>query len=515
MSKELLVEKKRRLSAFVLYGTIIWVLLYFAIVASAFIFFKGYTTSAEPVLTNRGVAITKLANLVLVIPLLLGVYTGVLFLLYKASQTLGELSGWLAVNSRKLSLQRLLIPNLYLLPIALLAIFVVSGFSLSPREVHLPFKGISSYAPVLLYIFLLLVAILYARASKRPASGEGQTENGKYGLLPAVNIFLFLFLCAVRTITYDPAVLSVFPWELIGYAFAIFFGLPFIFWVHYTFYDVGILGQGERLNVVNGWSYFWFAQLIYLGYALYNPLDSLIGEQFAIKTAQLYLSTGIESIKTYYALLLVILFARAVRILVLDSFYVLRRWLIDLFSIFLGMKITYIHLMRPDITIQYPNEVSELPNYVKGRHYLPLNEQGDHTCIVCKQCEKVCPDRIITVDGEKDPVTRKIELTNFLIDDGICCFCGLCEEVCPTNAIALGPIFDYSDYTTDSFIVDAFNEMLDASEKFKKERDIPYDPDELKALREKNHQFRKEYNLLPENYTRFTEGGFLHPKWSE
>jgi NADH-quinone oxidoreductase subunit I len=123
-----------------------------------------------------------------------------------------------------------------------------------------------------------------------------------------------------------------------------------------------------------------------------------------------------------------------------------------LYNIFLGMFTVVKHTTRDPITTQYPEKMPEL--YPRSRHRLALNvdpDTGEHLCIACKQCERVCPDACISVISHP---TVKAKSTQFYIDHGLCMFCGLCTEVCPTDCIINTVDFEMSEENREDLIYD-------------------------------------------------------------
>jgi NADH-quinone oxidoreductase chain I len=123
-----------------------------------------------------------------------------------------------------------------------------------------------------------------------------------------------------------------------------------------------------------------------------------------------------------------------------------------LYNIFLGMYTVFKHTGRDPITSSYPNKMPEL--YSRSRHRLALNvdpDTGEHLCIACKQCERVCPDSCISVIPH-DSV--KAKSSQFYIDHGLCMFCGLCTEVCPTDCIINTVDFEMSEETREDLVYD-------------------------------------------------------------
>jgi NADH-quinone oxidoreductase subunit I len=117
-----------------------------------------------------------------------------------------------------------------------------------------------------------------------------------------------------------------------------------------------------------------------------------------------------------------------------------------------GMATVLMQSGRDPVSTSYPDELPTL--YPNSRHRLALNVNpitGEHLCIACKQCERVCPDQCITVIP--DP-TAKGKVQEFYIDQGLCMFCGLCTEVCPTSCIINTNDFEMSDYSREALVYD-------------------------------------------------------------
>ena len=120
-----------------------------------------------------------------------------------------------------------------------------------------------------------------------------------------------------------------------------------------------------------------------------------------------------------------------------------------------GLKTVFIHSFREPTTQVYPDKMEDLAPNFRGRLALNVNpDTGDHLCISCRQCERVCPDKCIEITAHKSPETNKLELINFKIDHGLCMFCGLCTEVCPTQCIINTNDFEMADYSRESLVYD-------------------------------------------------------------
>jgi formate hydrogenlyase subunit 6/NADH:ubiquinone oxidoreductase subunit I len=103
-------------------------------------------------------------------------------------------------------------------------------------------------------------------------------------------------------------------------------------------------------------------------------------------------------------------------------------------TIFEGMAVTFSHLFREPITIQYPDRTERPVKDMLPARYRGFLEVNLDICGGCKRCEKACPINCIVVEMQKDPETKKMMLTRFDIDISKCMFCGLCAEACEDGA---------------------------------------------------------------------------------
>jgi NADH-quinone oxidoreductase subunit I len=103
----------------------------------------------------------------------------------------------------------------------------------------------------------------------------------------------------------------------------------------------------------------------------------------------------------------------------------------SLASVGKGLGVTFVNLMRPKTTLQYPDQRQELPPRYRG---LPVADIPK--CIGCLLCERICPNQLIKIETSRREDKGK-NIDRFDMDYALCMLCNLCEEVCPTEAIFL------------------------------------------------------------------------------
>ena len=117
-----------------------------------------------------------------------------------------------------------------------------------------------------------------------------------------------------------------------------------------------------------------------------------------------------------------------------------------------GLKTTFKHMLRPPVTLEYPEQRPEIPRNYRGVPTLVKDPHGREKCVSCQLCEFVCPPKAIRITPGEIPEnapTAHVEKApkEFEIDMLRCIYCGLCQEVCPEEAIWLQNQFSMSGYT--------------------------------------------------------------------
>ena len=114
-----------------------------------------------------------------------------------------------------------------------------------------------------------------------------------------------------------------------------------------------------------------------------------------------------------------------------------------------GLWITLKHLLGTKaITVQYPEEVKELPPNYRGLHILPGDDNGEIRYVACKLCEVACPTQAISIVAEAADdygIERRPKVYN--IDFMRCVFCGFCVEACPCDALRMGMKYELASYS--------------------------------------------------------------------
>jgi NADH-quinone oxidoreductase subunit I len=112
-----------------------------------------------------------------------------------------------------------------------------------------------------------------------------------------------------------------------------------------------------------------------------------------------------------------------------------------------GLRVTGLHLVRKPVTVLYPYDRREFPNFNGPIELVTFPETGTHDCIACNACVRICPSFCIDVEGKRPEGSKKMRATKFLIDFSTCSLCGLCVEVCPTDTLKYSNRYDEAFYT--------------------------------------------------------------------
>ncbi|MBI2619691.1 MAG: NADH-quinone oxidoreductase subunit I [Ignavibacteriales bacterium] len=149
-----------------------------------------------------------------------------------------------------------------------------------------------------------------------------------------------------------------------------------------------------------------------------------------------------------------------------------------LFTVTVGMRVTFRHLFVPAVTLQYPDAKLKLPERVRNRLYVNIDD-----CIGCDQCSLACPVDCITIETIKSTADqdlgqtstghkKRLHVPRFDIDIAKCCYCGLCVYPCPTECIVMTDVYEFSESDRHNLIYNysrmTSTEIEEAKAKFKK-----------------------------------------------
>lgn len=106
-----------------------------------------------------------------------------------------------------------------------------------------------------------------------------------------------------------------------------------------------------------------------------------------------------------------------------------------------GLSVTFDHMSRRPITVQYPYEKLIPSERFRGRIHFEFDK-----CISCEVCVRVCPINLPVVDWEFNKELKKKQLKHYSIDFGVCIFCANCVEYCPTNCLSVTEEYELSTF---------------------------------------------------------------------
>src|SRR3989338_1362552 len=150
----------------------------------------------------------------------------------------------------------------------------------------------------------------------------------------------------------------------------------------------------------------------------------------------------------------------------------------SLYTVAVGMRITFKHLFVPAVTLQYPDVKLKMPERARNRLYVNIDD-----CIGCDQCSLACPVDCISIETIKSTADQDLGVTStghkkrlhvpkFDIDIAKCCYCGLCVYPCPTECIVMTDVYEFSEFDRHDLIyhfsVMTPGEITVAKEKAKK-----------------------------------------------
>ena len=132
-----------------------------------------------------------------------------------------------------------------------------------------------------------------------------------------------------------------------------------------------------------------------------------------------------------------------------------RRMIVSLRSLFVGLGVTLPRIFGKKVTQQYPHELPEMSGaYRSAIELVRFEELGTHECIACSLCVEICPSRCIHIEGDRLPGMKKKRAELFTMDFSLCSLCGLCLAVCPTETLKYSRGYDAAGYRQDAWVHD-------------------------------------------------------------
>jgi NADH-quinone oxidoreductase subunit I len=136
-----------------------------------------------------------------------------------------------------------------------------------------------------------------------------------------------------------------------------------------------------------------------------------------------------------------------------------------MFSHLRTIWLTFLHLFKKHVTVQYPEEQVTLRPRYKGRIVLTKDPDGGERCVGCYLCAAACPVDCIALQATEDEQGRRYP-EFFRINFSRCIFCGFCEEACPTYAIQLIPDFEMGEYNRQNLVFEKEDLLINSQGKY-------------------------------------------------
>jgi NADH-quinone oxidoreductase subunit I len=116
-----------------------------------------------------------------------------------------------------------------------------------------------------------------------------------------------------------------------------------------------------------------------------------------------------------------------------------------------GMRVTGKYFISPKevVTQEYPENRDRLKMFdaFKGELLLIHDENNQHSCNACNNCERKCPNgsiEVISARVQAEDGRSKRVLDKYIYHLEMCTFCGLCVQACEEHALKFGNGFEHA-----------------------------------------------------------------------
>jgi NADH-quinone oxidoreductase subunit I len=138
-----------------------------------------------------------------------------------------------------------------------------------------------------------------------------------------------------------------------------------------------------------------------------------------------------------------------------------REIILGLYSLAVGMGVTIRRMFLPPVTVRYPHESLKMyPRFRGPVELIREEETGQPKCVVCLMCQKSCPSRCISVEGEKPEGGKRKVPTRFILDFTTCSLCGICVESCKFAAIRYSKAYNLASTRKEDFIMNLLHPKI-------------------------------------------------------
>ncbi len=122
-----------------------------------------------------------------------------------------------------------------------------------------------------------------------------------------------------------------------------------------------------------------------------------------------------------------------------------------------GFGVTFHHMFKKPVTVNYPEEKRPTAPRFHGRHQLNRWPDGLEKCVGCELCAWACPADAILVEGADNTEDQRFSPgerygRTYQINYLRCILCGLCIEACPTRALTMTNEYELADSSRESLI---------------------------------------------------------------